>query len=352
MGRRPTLRRKGSYWFSEAGGVPRYFGRVDRVTQSEAMSQLWAALAESPDPQNPPAPPKGPTIDAIIERFMEWATRHRAPKTALERRRHLARLSAMRGSKPAESLTAQDLERLVKSLSTDYAIKHLTSVRALYRRAIKQGWIPPCDPFARFEFPRPDVKILRESDLPTNDEIERLYRRATGVVLDLLTLYHNTGCRTHEILEVRVDDFQRSTRCLILARHKRSATMRDPVPRTIHVNDAAFAVLERLCDGRGPEESIITNARGKPYVTSAVNGRFANLRKAAGVRDHITPYSFRHLFITDCLQAGIDPVVVAKLAGTSVGVIDRSYAHWRSDVFRDAQVRLEAMRSAATNRNL
>lgn len=344
MGRQPTLRRKGQYWFSEAGGVPRYFGRVDRVTRTEAMAKLWAALAESPDPQDLPAPSKGPTIDATIERFLEWAARHRAPKTALERRRHLARLSALCGSKPADSLTARDLERLVKPLSLDYARKHLTSVRAMYRRSIQQGWIPQCDPFARFEFPRPETKILRESDLPTHDEIERLYRRATGIVLDLLTLYHNTGARTHEILEVRVDDFQRGPRCLILARHKRSNTMRDPTPRTIHLNDEAHVVLERLCDGRGPDEFVITNARGKPYVTSAVNGRFANLRRAAGVRDHITPYSFRHLFITDCLQAGVDAAVVAKLCGTSTAVIETTYAHWRTEVFRDAQARLEALR--------
>ena len=45
MGRKATVRRKNGHWFSEAGGVGRYFGRVDQVSYSEAMARLWAALA-------------------------------------------------------------------------------------------------------------------------------------------------------------------------------------------------------------------------------------------------------------------------------------------------------------------
>jgi len=347
MGRRPTLRNKRGYWFSESGGTPRYFGRCDEVTRTEAMARLWTALAGLAD-EPEPEPPRI-TTEELRDRFLEWVGRHRSAKTALERARHLARFVEFFAGKPAERIDSTALERFATSLfrrgyAADYVAKHLTSVRALYRRGVKLGWIRPTDPFARFESIKIPPKVLRESDLPTREEIERLFRRAKGVVLDLLTLYHATGARTHEILEVRVDDFQRGPRCLVLARHKRSNTLRDPIPRTIHLNDDAHEVLERRCDGRSPDELIITNDRGKPYVSSAVNGRFVNLRRAAGVRDHITPYSFRHLFITDCLQAGVDAAVVAKMAGTSSAVIEKTYAHWRSEVFRDAQARLDAMR--------
>ena len=45
MARRPSVRIKNGHWFSEAGGVGRYFGRCDAVTHAEAMARLWAALA-------------------------------------------------------------------------------------------------------------------------------------------------------------------------------------------------------------------------------------------------------------------------------------------------------------------
>jgi len=45
MARRPGVRAKNGYWYSEAGGVGRYFGRVDVISHAEAMSRLWEALA-------------------------------------------------------------------------------------------------------------------------------------------------------------------------------------------------------------------------------------------------------------------------------------------------------------------
>jgi len=45
MSRKPGVRNKNGYWFSEAGDIGRYFGRVDVVSYSEAMARLWAALA-------------------------------------------------------------------------------------------------------------------------------------------------------------------------------------------------------------------------------------------------------------------------------------------------------------------
>ena len=45
MARKPSVRAKNGYWHSEAGGVGRYFERVDTVSHAEAMRRLWKALA-------------------------------------------------------------------------------------------------------------------------------------------------------------------------------------------------------------------------------------------------------------------------------------------------------------------
>jgi len=41
------------------------------------------------------------------------------------------------------------------------------------------------------------------------------------------------------------------------------------------------------------------------------------------IRDHITMYDFRHLWISEALMAGNDVATVARMAGTSIAMIER-----------------------------
>jgi integrase len=72
--------------------------------------------------------------------------------------------------------------------------------------------------------------------------------------------------------------------------------------------------------------------------------RFATVRRSAGVRETITIYSFRHLWISEALMAGVDVMLIARMAGTSVRMIETVYGHWRTQSFTDAQARLDAAR--------
>ncbi|MFU7558762.1 hypothetical protein ACMFWY_08780 [Roseiconus sp. JC912] len=41
----------------------------------------------------------------------------------------------------------------------------------------------------------------------------------------------------------------------------------------------------------------------------------------------LVPYSYRHTYITDCLERGVDIATVAELVGTSVQMIERHCGH-------------------------
>jgi integrase len=56
-------------------------------------------------------------------------------------------------------------------------------------------------------------------------------------------------------------------------------------------------------------------------------------------------YSFRHLWISDMLLAGVDVLLVARMAGTSVAMIERVYGHFRNQSYQDAQSRLDGARA-------
>ena len=124
-----------------------------------------------------------------------------------------------------------------------------------------------------------------------------------------------------------------------MGRHKRSQTLREPIPRTITLNADAYAILARRCEGRLADAYIFPNRKGKPYTSVLLDDRFATVRKRAGIRSTITIYSFRHLWISEMLMAGVDVLLVARMAGTSVAMIERVYGHFRSQSYQEAQAR-------------
>lgn len=237
--------------------------------------------------------------------------------------------------------------KLSQRFAALYVKHHAASLRTMFSRGRKAGWIPPdCQPFASVEYLRLAPDPLLEGDLPTDDEIKRLFAHASGVMFDLLTVFHATGARTSELLDAKVGDFQRAARTVVLGRHKRAHTLKIATHRTITLNSAAYGVLDRLSRGKAASAYLFTNSRDKPYDRSMFADRFRTLRRRAGVRDEITPYSFRHLWISEALMGGLDSMIVARMAGTSVAMVERVYGHYRTTAFQDAQARLDAVRAA------
>lgn len=122
---------------------------------------------------------------------------------------------------------------------------------------------------------------------------------------ELLRCYHATGARTSELLAVRVADFQPRSRQIVLSSHKRSETLKVPIPRAIALNDEAFAIIQRRCGGRHSIDPVFTQPRNRrPWNRHSVSERFRAIRERVGVRQSITIYSFRHLWISEMLHGG------------------------------------------------
>ncbi len=328
MAKKPSVRQVNGYWYSEAGGVGRYFGRCDGTSHAEAMARLWATLAHAQaqsdggivvgvgveaseasapalaggkersrgrTPKRGPEhgrgtastsflPPHAPahtptltpnplssnsptlTVNALAERFLAWVLEHRGANAHRCRSCHLRRFRDAYGDVPASDIDGAHLEAFIASLraqgfAADYQQKHKVSVGAMYNKAVKKGWLPPaCKPMASVEPIRLDPKPLLESDLPTDAEVKALFQAADadphGQMGDFVRLYHATGARTHELIEATVGDFQRNAHTIVLGKHKRSHTMKDPTPRTITLNAQAHAILARRCEGKKPSDTI------------------------------------------------------------------------------------------------
>jgi integrase len=380
MGRQAKLRRKGEYWATDAGGKTTYFGRTNEVPYGDAVKRFRRFLAgrSVTGPQSSTVIERK-TVQGLFGEFSEWMKCQRSDRTLEERERHLRRWCDRFGDLPCKAIAASHLETFISDLHhlypADYVAKHVTSVKAMFNTAAKKGWLPPgFAPFSSVEPVRLPTTALTEDDLLTDEEIKALLDYADADLSsygigrgarrreqheyrlghanpwrgfgELLRCYHATGARTSELLTVRVADFQRRSRQIVLSSHKRSETLKVPIPRAIALSYEAFAIIQRRCDGRASVEPVFTQPRhGGQWDRHSVSERFCAIRERASVRRVITIYSFRHLWISEMLMAGVDVLLVARMAGTSVAMIERVYGHFRNQSYQEAQARLDRERA-------
>ena len=120
--------------------------------------------------------------------------------------------------------------------------------------------------------------------------------------------------------------------------------MRVAEPRVITLNAEAFAILSRRCEGKDADDYLYTRGNGKPWDKDLLDQRFRKVREWAQVRVRVTIYDFRRLWISEALMAGVEVFTVAKMAGTSVQMIEKTYGHLRGGHLDDAQSCLDQAR--------
>lgn len=391
MPRSPKLRVKNGYWFTKAGGTSgTYFGRVDEITHNRAR-ELFAIhlknLSATRSPQR-----HALTVAMLCDEYLEWLKNHRSERTYEERRRHLKLFCNHRvGSQRMAELIATDvqdtdLQSFLTHVQQEHALdpftvdKYATSVKAAYTWGRKHpaptSYLPNSyHPFSTIEkYKRPDDS-LSEAELVGPDELEALLKwadadlatvRENGTIRsrrpeeyrqeeanpyrgfrELLEVYWHTGARTSELAKARVGDFMRHSGMIVLRTHKRQMTMKNPVSRRIQLTGRALAIVEQRCEGRKANDPIFTDPKGRAWNRYRLDYRFKKVRELAGVRDEITIYSFRHTWISRMVLGHVNIAVIAKMAGTSISMIEKVYGHFNGEDFKAA---LRTMEEAEARR--
>lgn len=396
MPREAKLGKKDGQWFTKAGnpnGV--YLGSVKEVSFRDAQKLFRSHLNGLGKSR---AKPSGLTVAELMDKFLEWLEQSRGDRTFGERKQHLGRFVHFRkrddliADLAATSIDADDLKAFLhyirdhdfqdekwtkrKAALDSFTVgKYQTSIMACFAWGAGKRNPKPClprdfHPFLGVERHKRPPEPLLETELPTKDEIKVLLEHADddlGLMKeknkyrsrrpdearedhpykgfkDLLTVYHQTGARTSELAVARIGEFVKSAGQIVLGKHKRSKTLKETAARRITLSGDALAIVQNLCDGKKHDDPIFTDQKGRAWSRYTLDMRFQQVRKRAKVRDDITIYSFRHLWISEALMAGIDASTVAKMTGTSIAMIEKVYGHYRNDHFADAQRRLMAAR--------
>lgn len=390
MSQQPKLRKKkvgkSVYWFTKTGGDT-YFGNVSDVPYADARRQFNQHVASVMDAQKN-SKGQGFTAGELMDLFLEWVKTHRSERTYATRKSHCNRFGKFRvrsikiGDVPAAKVRGSDLEAWLEHLKADgYSAqtrRHTqTSIKHCWNWATKHPsptpYLPPTfRPFSSVERVFVPPKTLTEAALITDEEIKALFA-AAEIDLDtfhrfgpktprspennpyrsfgdMLRCYYWTGSRTDELAQSRVGDVLLRTSQVILGTHKRSHTQRAPTIRHITLNAEALAVFKKHCEGKEPTDFVFLNSDNRPCRRKSLAERFNRVKEVATeqklgeVRKEITIYSFRDLWISEALMAGNDVATVARMAGTSIAMIERVYGHFRNQHLQDAQARVDQLR--------
>lgn len=390
MARQPKLRKKkvgkSVYWFTKAGGDT-YFGNIGDVPYSEArkdFNEHLKSIGESVKDSKR----KGLTAGELMDLFLDWIERNRSERTYSTRKTYCSRFGSFRvgnsqtkvAGQPADKIKGADLEAWLarmeeESLGPQTRLHAETSVKHCWNWATKHPspvpYLSPIyRPFSGVERTHVPLKALTEDDLITEEEIAAVFGAAQldldryhrfgpkkpretnpySGFADMLKCYYHTGARTDELASCEVGDVLFRTQQVVLGKHKRSRTQRTPTIRNITLNAEALEVFERLCKGKENTDKVFLNSDNRPWSRRGLPERFERVKKVAEVegigkiRDHITIYDFRHLWISEALMAGNDVATVARMAGTSIAMIERVYGHFRNEHLQEAQRRLDQAR--------
>lgn len=103
-------------------------------------------------------------------------------------------------------------------------------------------------------------------------------------------------------------------------------------PATIHNHNVPIPpnLVEELKDyiQRLPSKHLFVTSRGSIFSYKWWQHSFKNKVKQMGIkRDNLTPYSFRHSYITSMLAESVSPIHIGRICGNSPEIIAKTYEH-------------------------
>ena len=388
--RKPWFRKSNGRWYVEFQGK-----QVNLGPDKKEAHQHFHELMAQPEPHRR-APRTGTiSLPELVDHFLEWVQRNRAPDTYEWYRYRLERLCRVHSGMAAERLKPFDVEEWVNSyeLSVTSRRNYFRSVKRCYRWGKKQGYLSS-NPIADLEVPRAEEREVTLSQEQFDELMANVKNRCLA---DLMNVTWLTGCRPQESLIVEARHVDVANQRWVF--HS-SQSKGKRISRVVYLTDAAMAIVKRLTEEH-PTGPLFRNTSGRKWKKDAVNCGFgaiqirmgkgemlrqkisvsdaeiaalipklkstrtsagrefdktaAELRceakrkltqkKAMGLTPRYSLYALRHSFATNALRKGIDSLTVAVLLGhKDPSTLARVYQHLNQN---PAHLLEQARRAAA-----
>lgn len=300
-------------------------------------------------------------VDAQIRGFLDHLAVERgsSPHTLaayrrdLDRyRRHLAAVGVTNLAAVSEThvedfraaLSTADPEAGRAALAPSSVARSLAAVRGLHRFATRDG-ATPVDAAAAVSPPRPPRRLPKAVPV---DQMISVIEAAGGTETDtdparlrdraMLELLYASGARAAELIGLDVDDLDGlddPEGGAVILRGKGGKERVVPLGRPACEAVSAYLVRARpaLAVKGGP--ALFLNARGGRLSRQSLWTVVGTAARRAGLRQEVSPHSFRHSFATHLLDGGADIRVVQELLGHASVTTTQVYTLVTVDTLRE-----------------
>lgn len=213
------------------------------------------------------------------------------------------------GQKPKKNLTSGSINRT------------LSSIRGYLKYLIKMDYKSPIAPQAiellRTEKKHPRVgefeEITKLIESPTRLEKNEVVALRNRAMLETL---FSTGLRISELLNIKINDIDKSGRIFIKGKGKKE--------RFVYLTNRAQKHIKKYLEVRGQSDSphLFLPYRGKnvhqkakKVSTNYLEERIKKYRELIGLNIPISAHGIRHAFATYLAESGASPVAIQILLG-------------------------------------
>lgn len=320
---KPWFRPSRGLWYVTLDGVQHNLGPDEQAAQT----QYFQLLAHRPEPGQRPREAVTQSVAVLIDEFLGWCQKHRAPRTyEWYQIRLQSFLKTIPGKLPVMDLKPFHLTKWIDAHPAWNDTTRRSSLIGVLRAcnwAVREGYLDK-SPLRHIELPQ---SCRRESVIDEEQYDRILSLCSDRSFRDLLTVAWECGPRPHELLRVEGRHVDLTHGRWVFPVRESKGKRRE---RVIYLTPAALEITKRRMSRyrKGP---LFRNSRGKPWLLNTVDGRFKRLRKRLGMK--ICLYIFRHSWMTRLMKRGVDPITVSTLAGhVDTSMLARVYTHFSNDM--------------------
>ena len=329
----------------KGGAITRAIGTADDFTDADGASVLnfWQAqekahsVSRSSSGQGVPKPL---TVGRAAEAYLE-KLEAKNPRTARDTRGRL-KLHFLNkfGDELVTNLTKSKLEGWLNSMalksqdreavrrSKDSANRVLSMVKALLNHALRDPANGITDDHAwRLVKPYHGVAMPRATHFSEAQARALIKATADRAFADLLTAGFLTGARYGELIGCSVRDFDETARTLSVDGKTGQ--------RTVILQPEAVVFFQSVCGDRAADEPLLRRGDGARWNRSHQQRRMALALERAGLDREGTFYALRHSYISRAIEGEVPLNIIADNCGTSVRIIETTYANVLANKRRD-----------------
>ena len=272
------------------------------------------------------------TVSAAAETYLSWLTA-KNPRTAADTRGRLEKHFLPKfGKRLVSSLTKTMLDVWLSGMigksdnpervrqSKDSANRVLTMVKALLNHAVKDPANGLTDD-AAWRLVKPFQGVSKPRDTRyTAAEVKRLISSAPDkATADLIKGAFLTGARYGELAEARVSYFDARAQTLRVNVGKTGS-------RTIILQTSAVDFFSKLIAKRNSDEFLFIREDKTRWKRSDQTRPVKEALEKARLPLNGSIYALRHTYISSAIEGGVPLNIIAENCGTSVRMIEKTYA--------------------------